>query len=183
MSFLVFEQVVGEDGVEVLKPTGHHFKLAGSDNLLKRAWLRRGKPFNQGWHVTQTELVDLHFGSSERPRLPRLLFDFHPSAKGRIGIVEPKDIYAYTCAEDGEVAWTPLMLRVVDVFYKLYDTPLTDESRNDIVSRIPLDYPPKEAVEFLYLQGDNGNWNWGRTGGVNAAFIQNEARDYFRQFF
>lgn len=182
MSFLVFEQVIGDDGTEVLRPTGQHFKLAGN-NLLKQAWILRGKPVNQGWHVSQAELVDLHFRKTSRPRHPRLVFDFHPGSTKRIGIVEPTDIYAYTFADESKAEWTPLMIRIVDVFYEVYNTPLTSDGRREIVACIPLTCPPNEAVEFAYLQGDDGKWNLGRTGGVNAAFLRLGARDYFRQFF
>jgi len=40
-----------------------------------------------------------------------------------------------------------------------------------------------EFVEFLYLRGDDGGWNWGGTGVTNSVFLHGQARDYFRQFF
>jgi len=182
MTFLVFEQFVDDNGLQALRPTGDKFRLAGN-NLLKKAWRLRGSPLNKGWHVNRADLLDLYFDGRVRPEGARLAFDFHPAAKGRIGIVEPMDIYAYSFADGDEVRWTPLMLRLIDLFYEEYDVELTDTVRKEIVGRIPLEPTSNESVEFLYLQGEEGGWNWGRTGGVNAAFIQGRARNYFRQFF
>lgn len=181
MTFLVFEQFAAE-GQQALRSTGNQFRLAGY-NLLHRAWERRGKPLDKGWHVTRDDLLDLHFGNEARPRGARLVIDFHPSATDRIGLIEPLDIYAYTYGDGGRAVWTPLMLRLYDIYYEEYEEALTPEVRTEIMSRIPLDFAGYEAIEFLYLNGDDHGWNWGRNGMTNAAFLQGGARDYFRQFF
>ncbi len=182
MSFLVFEEFE-DGGTPALRPTGQTFSLAGY-NLLYRAWERLGRPIDRGWHVSRTELLDLHFGSGVHPPDARLIIDFHPSATGRIGLVEPMDIYAWTFGtETGQVAWTPLMLRLRDVFYEEYEDALTPDARRTALERIPTDWPASESVEFLYLNGDARGWNWGRNGMTNAAFIHGGARGYFRKFF
>ncbi len=180
MSFLVFEQFTTDTG-PALRPTGDYFKLAGY-NLLHRAWERLGRPIDQGWHVSRDDLLDLHFGAA-RPSDARLIIDFHPTAAGRIGLIEPLDIYAYTFGDGGHATWTPLMLRLHDVFYEEYEVPLTPQGRAEIVNRVPTDFHGQEAIEFLYLNGDDHGWNWGRNGMTNAAFLQGGARDYFRRFF
>jgi len=48
---------------------------------------------------------------------------------------------------------------------------------------LEIDAYGSEFVEFLYLQGDDGGWNWGRNGSTNAAILHGEAREYFRKFF
>ena len=178
MTFLVFEQFEAE-GKQALRPTGDQFKLAGK-NLLHSAWKKRGSPLNKGWHVTRDDLLDLHFGANARPDGARLVIDFHPGAKKRIGLIEPLDVYAFTFGYNGRATWTPLMLRMQDIYY---EESLTPERRAEIMSRIPLDFAGQEAIEFLYLNGDDKSWNWGRNGMTNAAFLQGDARDYFRQFF
>lgn len=182
MSFLVFEQFA-EGRQATLRPTGHHFKLAGR-NLLYKAWQRLGRPLNAGWHVSRADLLDLHFGTGPRPPDPRLIIDFHPSATGRIGLVEPMDIYAWTFGdENGRAVWTPLMLRLQDAFYEEYEVALTPECKVAIMERVPTPWPGGESIEFLYLNGEDRGWNWGRNGMTNAAFIQGGARNYFRCFF
>ncbi len=182
MTFMVFERHVTE-GTAAFRPTGGGFKLAGYQ-LLHQAWVGRGKPLNQGWHVSRDELLDLHFGVGEKRNDPHLIIDFHPSATGRIGLIEPMDIWAYTFGDEtGKAVWTPLMLRLRDVFYKEYDEALTPEARAEIIGKTPVDFDGQESIEFLYLNGDDRGWNWGRNGMTNAAFLQGEARVYFRQFF
>jgi hypothetical protein len=180
LSFLVFEQFTTEAGL-ALRPTGDYFKLAGR-NLLYQAWKRMGKPLNKGWHISRGDLLDLHFGGTP-PMDARLIIDFHPTADGRIGLIEPLDTYGYTFGDDGRATWTPLMLRLHDVFYKEYDVALTPEGRAEIMNRVPTNFEGQETIEFLYLNGDDKGWNWGRNGMTNAAFLQGGARDYFRQFF
>lgn len=181
MTFLVFEEFVAE-GKQALRPTGEQFSLAGY-NLLHRAWVGLGKPLDKGWHVTRDDLLNLYFDNRARPDGARLVIDFHPSATGRIGLIEPQDIYAYTFGREGGALWTPLMLRLSDVYYAEYETALTPEAKAEIMGRIPIDFAGEEAIEFLYLNGDDKGWNWGRNGTTNAAFIQGGARTYFKQFF
>ena len=182
MSFLVFEKSDGDES-GVFRPTGVHFSLAGY-NLLHRAWERLGRPLDTGWHVSRADLLDLHFGSGPRPQDPRLIIDFHPSATGRIGLVEPMDIYAWTFSDGkGRAVWTPLMLGLQDAFYEEYEAALTPEAKAAIMERIPASSSGGESIEFLYLNGEDRSWNWGRNGMTNAAFINGGARDYFRRFF
>lgn len=179
MTFLVFEQAAFQ-GRPILRPTGETFKLAGH-NILYRAWEERGKPLNTGWRVTREEMVRL----SGQKLDARLIIDFHPTATGRIGLIEPIEIFAYTWAnEQGGAAWTPLMLKLRDVFYEEYEHGLTPEQKSKILNeQVPVDFQGEEPIEFLYLNGDDKKWNWGRNGMTNAAFLHRESRDYFRQFF
>ncbi len=181
MSFLIFEQFA-EGEQTALRPTGDNFKLAGY-NLLHKAWQQLERPLDEGWHVSGADLLNLHFGSGPRPPNPRLIIDFHPSATGRIGLVELMDIYAWTFSDNGRVVWTPLMLRLQDTFYEEYEVAITAEARTAIMERIPIASLGRESIEFLYLNGEDRGWNWGRNGMTNAAFIQGGARDYFRLFF
>ena len=76
---------------------------------------------------------------------------------------------------------TPLMLRIRDVHYQEYEPDITDQQKDEIIQQLPevADDTP-DYIEFLYLRGP---WNWGRNGMTTAAFLHEEARDYFRQFF
>jgi hypothetical protein len=181
MTFLIFEEVATADSA-VLRPTGNLFKLAGY-NLLYRAWERLDRPLNRGWHVSHGDLLDLYFGANPRPNGPRLIIDFHPTSTGRIGLIKPVDVYAYTWGDGARAVWTPLMLRLRDVFYEEYEQVLSPEDKAAILAGIPTDFVGQESVEFLYLNGDDGGWNWGRNGMTNAAFLHGDARTYFRQFF
>jgi hypothetical protein len=108
MAFLIFEETVLEDR-PILRPTGETFKLAGR-NILYKAWEARGKPLKTGWRVTRDELTRLCFSPLEPRPDVRLIIDFHPTATGKIGLIEPVEIYAYTWGESGVAQWTPLML-------------------------------------------------------------------------
>jgi hypothetical protein len=137
--------------------------------------------------VTHEELVSLRFPEESKVNSKRLVIDFDPKANRRIGLIEPSVIYAYCFSvgrEKQAVSWTLLMLKMKDVFYRdNYDPPLTPEKKSELLGMVPCSYDGDESVEFLYLNGDNKGWNWGKNGMTNAAFIQGGAREYFRSFF
>jgi len=183
MAFLLYEKLL-QNGAPALRPTGEHFRLAGY-NLVYQAWEKRGRPTNQGWHVSADEIITLHTGGAHNHQTRRLIIDFHPSAKRRIGLIELLDIYAYTHQANapGEAAWTPMMLRLQDVLYKEFDHDITPEEKQDVIVSIPEPETGEDVVEFLYLNGPDKGWNFGRSGSTNAGFIHTAARKYFRRFF
>lgn len=181
MAFLLYERLM-QNGAPTLRPTGEHFRLAGS-NLIYQAWEKRSKPTNHGWHVSADELIMLHTGGAHNYQTRRLIIDFHPGVAQRISLIELLDIYAYTHQGDTpeEAAWTPMMLRLQDVLYKEYDHAITPEHKQAIIANIPEAQTGEDFVEFLYLNGRA--WNWGRNGSTNAGFLHRAAREYFRKFF
>ena len=184
VSFLVFEQVHTQEK-PVLRPTGETFSLAGYNvGLLYKAWKKRGKPLNAGWRVAREELIELQFPDDRPSDDVRLIIDFHPTSAGRIGLIEPVEIFAYTWAgENGGAGWTPLMLKLHDVFYEEYEESLDPARRAEIMNTIPTELVGQESIEFLYLNGDKLGRNSGRNGMTNAAFLHGGPRDYFSQFF
>lgn len=180
MTFLLYKPTY--DGVATrFAPTGQTFKMAGN-HLIKKAWIRYGRPIDKGWSVSADELIRILTDDAETYQTLRLFVDFHPGSRRRIGIVEILDIHAYTFGQTGtEPRWTPFMLRMRDIFYEEdYEPELTDATKATILSSLddPSDF--NESIEFLYMTKD---WGWGRNGMTNAAFIDGKARDYFRQFF
>lgn len=183
MAFLIFERTDGNGGSGVLRPTGEHFRLAGY-NLIYQAWETRDQPLDQGWHVSTDKLIQIDNNGLQTYDTRRMVIDFDPNARWRIGLIELLDIYAYTWGNgSGKVAWTPLMLRLRDVFYEEYDPEITDQQKNEIMQQLPEPDDDSDFVEFLYLNGPDKGWNFGSNGRTNAAFLQGEARAYFRQFF
>ncbi len=154
----------------------------GGNGLIKQAWEKRGKPLNEGWNITLEELQAFRF-SEPASAAKRLTIDFDPKANWRIGLVEPEVIYAYTYGnKQGLPTWTPLMLKLRNVFYNdIYDGALTKEKKDALLAEGIVQNSEEECIEFLYLQGTS--WNWGRNGSTNAAFIEAGAREYFRPFF
>ena len=70
-----------------------------------------------------------------------------------------------------------------DVLYdEDFDSDLSLEAKSMRISKI-LEHEQPDFIEFLYLNGDDKGWNWGRNGSTNAVFLQSHARQYFRQFF
>jgi hypothetical protein len=182
MAFLMFERIE-EGGSVFLRPTNESFSLAGY-NLVYKAWVKRGSPTDKGWHVAADELIRLQSDGEQSYETRRLIIDFDPSAKQRIGLIELLDVYAYTHGNDlGEPLWTPLMIRMRDIFYKEYDREISIEEKSQIIRSIPEPLDGDDFVEFLYLNGPDKGWNWGRNGMTNAAFLHGEARTYFRNFF
>ena len=81
MAFLIFEEAAFE-GHRILRQTGQTFKLAGY-TLLHKAWEKRGKPLNVGWHVTHEDLIRLHYLPQQPRDDVRMMIDFHPTSTGR----------------------------------------------------------------------------------------------------
>ena len=133
MAFLVYIRSK-ENGKDLLIATGSNFSLAGY-NLLFKAWERCGKPLDRGWKVTNNELVEIHSGGKHTEDTLRLIIDFDPNSRRRVGLIEILDIYAYTYASTtpGEPAWTPLMVRGRDIYYKEFDRDITSEDKGQIV--------------------------------------------------
>jgi uncharacterized protein YhfF len=94
MAFLIFERLVDAGGA-TLRPTGQPFSLAGY-NLVYRAWEARGRPTDEGWDVSADELVRLVTNGEHTAATRRLIIDFDPNAKRRIGLIELVHVYAYT---------------------------------------------------------------------------------------
>jgi hypothetical protein len=132
-------------------------------------------------------LIRLLLGEQHSRETRRLVIDFDPGSQRRIGLVELLDVYAYsfggTEAYEGEVSWTPLMLRLRDVFYKEYPRVISSEEKKQVLACLHDSADMQETIEFLYLNGTNRGWTWGMNGMTNAAFIHGPARDYFRRYF
>lgn len=184
MTFHVYRRDV-EDGLDVLHWTDEEFKLAGY-NLLYAAWELRGKPINTGWSVSANELIAIHSENTKSYEALRLVIDYYPSNMKRISLIEVREIYLFNWGDksSGRVDWTPLMLKLRDVSDEWFDPPLTNfEERRPRMTRIEVSEYGSDFVEFLYLKGEDGGWNWGGNRATNAVFLHGEARDYFRQYF
>lgn len=182
MAFLVYERM-SKAGKDILRATGNHFTLGGH-SLIYKAWEARGKPKNQGWHVNADELIKLYSGGQASYETMRLIIDYDPNSKTSIGLIELLHVYAYTYAKTDKVDWTPLMLRLRDVYICNPKETITKDKKAEMISEIT-PYYSDDYIEFLYLQGDKDKrgWAWGRNGSTNAAFIHGEARKYFKNYF
>jgi hypothetical protein len=178
VAFLIFERAVVENRL-ILRKTTDVFELAGY-NLLYRAWETRGKPFDVGWGVTRDELIQLHCSPQPTRNDVSLIIDVAPKSSRKVELVELVEVHAYTTGNNGVADWTPLMLRLRDVFDGEYEHAMSPEERDGILRAIPCNGEGRESIEFLYLAK---RWNWGMTGRTNAVFLQDGARNYFRQFF
>ena len=179
MSFLYYNKNNG-----LISNTGDKFSLAGY-NLIYNLWKKKKKPTATGWHLNADDLIKEHSGGKESGSSGALIIDFDPKSRWRIGLIELHDIYIYTYsgAKKDASSWSPMMLRFKDVLYKEFETELKEEQKINIMKEIQIDDNADEFIEFLYLNGTDRGWNWGRNGMTNAAFLQNSARDYFRKYF
>ncbi len=183
MAFLLYKrQFVRNE--EVLTATGEHFSLAGY-NLIYNSWVKRGKPLDQGWHLTTNDFGAEQTNGQHTSETHRLIIDFDPNSRKRAGLIELMDAYVFTYSgnKEIEVSWSVLMLRIRDILYK---EGLSESSSSEIQLLKKRIVNPKYGdsnLEFLYLNGSDKGWNWGMSGRTNAVFLTPEVRDYFRQFF
>lgn len=178
MAFMYYRRNNGR-----LSMTGRSFSLAGY-NLIYKLWESRGKPTDQGWHVTANDLINKHSNGKESHATGALIIDFDPRSKWRIGLIELLDIYLYTYRGKKDVSsWSPMMLRFKDVMYEEYDHEINQQEKNELIKEMHDPQNEDDFVEFLYLNGADKGWNWGMNGMTNGAFIQGPARAYFRQYF
>ncbi len=180
MAFLLFSKEHRNGKLHYINKN-EGYKLGGY-GLIYQAWIKKGKPINKGWSISAEELLSNHrdnFDASNH----LLLIDFDPNSKTRIGIIGVENIHLYTYGDESNnsVHWSPMMWEIFDVFYEENYENLIVVDKAKIISEIEMHSDErKKSIEFLYLLG---NWNWGRNGSTNAAFIQSDAREYFRQFF
>lgn len=132
--------------------------------------------------MTSDELIKEHTNGTGSAKTHSLVIDFHPQSNKRIGLIEINAIYAYTYADDNDAEWTPLMLKLQDVYYEEFDKELSAIEKAEKKNRVILGNERNEIVEFLYVNGKSLGWNWGRNGMTNAAFLRKDALQYFKQF-
>lgn len=182
MAFMVFTKEE-KDNLLIYKNMNESYSLAGN-NLIYNIWLSKKQPINQGWSISRADLQKAYAG--KKSDNISFLIDFHPSANWRIGILEIDRIHLYTYGDNknkGYAYWTPAMFVLRDLKYKEYKR-LNKRQKDEIIKEIKVkEKNISSVVEFLYLNGTDMSWNWGKNGMTNAAFLQNESREYFKKFF
>ncbi|MBK9540742.1 MAG: hypothetical protein IPO49_00325 [Bacteroidetes bacterium] len=181
MAFLIYKKETKQDKQFYIHGY-ENYRLAGW-GLIYSLWTKKGKPKNRGWSITSDDLLK-EFNETYSSQTHSLVIDFHPSSTERIGLIEIENIHLFTYGNDDAVFWTPMMLELRDVYYDEDFENLTQEEKQKIISEIePLPNRQATFFEFLYLNGDDKSWNWGKNGMTNAAFIFNDARQYFAKYF
>ena len=182
MAFLLYKKVP-TDGQIHYQAENKSFSLAGY-NLIYKLWEKNERPFNRGWSVSADDLLQAH-GDAFHADVYSLVIDFHPNADYRIALIEIENIYLYTYGdkEKSYVYWSPMMLELKSLYYDEFDEVITKEEKEELINNFPAPDTQKRIVEFLYLNGDDYSWNWGKNGMTNAAFIEEDAREYFKQYF
>lgn len=183
MAFLLYNVA----GKTLLKnPNG--FKLAGNKagGLIHQCWMDKGQPLNSGWAADADELIAARCGQGCSTKTHRLVIDFDPNSKKRIGLVELLEVKVFTYGIKGKpktAGWSPMMLVLRDLYYEEFVKELSAEDKRERLGEIRPATPKDTIVEFLYLNGDAKGWNFGRNGMTNAAFLHADARAFFRQYF
>ena len=155
--------------------------LAGY-NLFYELWEKKGKPINKGWHANLDELVHEATEGGGNRNNHTIIIDLTPSRKNEINLVELLDVWAYTYGYEGQANWTPLMIKMRDIFYPWNDKLLTQEKHREIIQNFSNPQYGEDIFEFLYLGGEDRGWNFG-IGKINAALIHKPAREFFRKYF
>lgn len=168
-----------ENGETLVRPAGKI--MLGGRRRIFDAWRNQGRPLDRGWHVSARELIEI---TGDDPAQVLLVIDWNPSSETYIGLAVLLDVYAYTWAYGGRVpVWTPVMFRMRNLFRQEIEN---REQKTQLVNA-GLPEPDPEAPDFasfLYLAGERDGWVWRRGRGTNAAaFLEDDAREYFRKFF
>lgn len=74
--------------------------LAGY-NLIFKAWEKKGRPIEQGWHIPVDELIQLEVGGNEDSQKYKVIIDLKPSDKDELILLELLDIWIYTHGNTG----------------------------------------------------------------------------------
>jgi hypothetical protein len=176
MAFMLFKK----QGMLYLN-ANQTYKLAGNTGLLHKLWNKRKLIAECGWSVTADDLLK-ELSPSVSSNNSALLIDFHPGAKDHIELVEIEKIHVYTHKNgtDGQ-GFSVIMLEMSGV-HEMEDSNklLTGERKQELLSRFEWPTEREKIIEFLYLQE---NWNWGKNGYTNGAFIFNNARKFFQSVF
>ncbi len=189
MPFYLYERKEKTDGT-LLKESFEQLRKVSLAryNSIYNLWIQKGRPLDKGWHISIHDLINEITKGTGNYDTHRLIIDFDPNAKWRIGLIEIIDIYLYTYGYlTNKAIWSILMLRLREVYYKNFEKE-KDIKDLSIFKRIfsidkRREDPDQDIFEFIYLQGDDLGWNWGRVGQVNAAFIHKEAREFFKDHF
>ncbi len=154
--------------------------LAGY-NLIFKAWEKKGRPIEQGWHIPVDELIQLEIGENEDSQKYKVIIDLKPSNKEELILLELLDIWIYTHGNTGtgKANWSPLLLRLQDCLYKELSPQVTTDERKNIISEITNKISHEDIFEFLYIHGNDRSWNWGRVGSVNGALLYKPALQFF----
>lgn len=163
------------------------FQLAGWGGLIYQTWIRRDKPLG-GWTITQEDLLETYrlqySDDSCTSDNYSLVIDFHPGSKERIALIEIERVHVYTYGTPEKyIHWSPMMLELRKLYYDDEIDDFSSDYKDEVLGEIEVATNREQIVEFLYLNGDDLCWNWGRNGMTNAVFIEKDSRDFFKLFF
>lgn len=169
MPFYLYKKQLTESK-EYLFKQERNIQLAGRQTI-HSLWNAKNKP-RGGWSMSADELIKTVMQNNGDSASHSIIIDLAPGRR-EIAFYELTDIWAYTYFTDGgQVNWTPLMLKLKEI--------VEIERRNEF--RQSVNEQPVFCYEFLYLQGENGGWRWGRNGSVNGALLYSDAFEYFQHF-
>jgi len=179
MPFYLYKRIK-EDGKECFK-VDKSISLAGY-NVIYSLWNKQGKPINKGWHIDIDTLINDITSGKGNYKTHAIIIDLMPSNKYEINLMELLDIWAYPEGKKEKISWIPLMLRIREIYY-YWDSKGNIQNRQSILDKFCNPEYSDDIFEFLYLQGEDRGWNWGRVGQVNGALIYKDARNYFKMHF
>ena len=191
MAFYLYKREEREEGDKIKEwfQQVRNVKLAGYNTIYK-LWEQKGKPLDQGWHITRNDIATILTEGNGNHNSHRLIIDFYPNPKSKqdIALIEVLDIYAYTYKNQiGKASWTVLMLRLRRVREEEFKETEITKKLEDEKKEFSIDKREDESgldvFEFIYLLGEKEGFTAGQVGRFNAAFIDKDARRYFKNFF
>ena len=162
MAFYLYKREEREEGDKIKEwfQQVRNVKLAGYNTIYK-LWEQKGKPLDQGWHITRNDIATILTEGNGNHNSHRLIIDFYPNPKSKqdIALIEVLDIYAYTYKNQiGKASWTVLMLRLRRVREEEFKETEITKKLEDEKKEFSIDKREDESgldvFEFIYLLGE-----------------------------
>ena len=137
------------------------FKMAAY-NFIYQTWDSQGRPHN-GW-VARDSLIDRVIWNHYNIPNPFIL----NRTMNYSYIIS--EIWGWTYFDNTIVTWTPILLVGKEI-------ELLNEQNNEYEYLIQDSY----CYQFMYLQGDNGGWQWGAGGPSNSPLLFDDTFAWFKR--
>jgi len=150
--------------IESHLPNDMKTELGGT--FFKKLWKYKQSPIGE-WRISANEILSQKNVDNTKNKL---VIDISPKSINKIEIFELIDLYAYTWknVSNKKISVTNIMLKLNAIIDKFEDY--------DFIATFP---DNSVRYEFIYILGDDNNWNWGQVGRVNAALLTLDELKYF----
>ena len=156
----------------------------GGKNIIYNLWKMKNRPLNKGWIIKEIDIINACMTNSNTNDY-KVIIEGNPSSNDIVEMMWIKNIYLYTFGNNGQADWTVMMLDLREIFSQSINSN-NQQQKNKLTLCFPesvnLSELPKVRT-FLYIRGDYAGWLWGMNGQLRAAWINDDARNFFIKYF